>query len=127
MTSVAKALEELNITEWTISDNPSNETEFNQMFRKIVGADEMNSAILSDDPSTFGVTWEQVSTKLTELQNAEPIRRLREERNIKLAETDWWVLPDRTATDEQTAYRQALRDITDTYTSLDDVVWPTKP
>ena len=52
---------------------------------------------------------------------------LREERNRKLAETDWWVLPDRTATDEQTAYRQALRDITDTYSSLDDVVWPTKP
>ncbi len=52
---------------------------------------------------------------------------LREERNSKLSETDWWVLPDRTATDEQTAYRQALRDITDTYSSLDDVVWPTKP
>lgn len=52
---------------------------------------------------------------------------LREERNSKLSETDWWVLPDRTATDEQTAYRQALRDITDTYSSLDTVVWPTKP
>jgi hypothetical protein len=24
-------------------------------------------------------------------------------------------------------YRQSLRDITDTYTSLDDVVWPEKP
>ena len=52
---------------------------------------------------------------------------LREERNAKLTETDWWVLPDRTATDEQLAYRQALRDITDTYSSLDTVVWPTKP
>ena len=52
---------------------------------------------------------------------------LREKRNQMLAETDWWVLPDRTATDEQTAYRQALRDITDTYSSLDTVVWPTKP
>jgi len=28
---------------------------------------------------------------------------------------------------EQIAYRQALRDITETYTSLDDVVWPVKP
>jgi len=27
----------------------------------------------------------------------------------------------------QTAYRQALRDITETYTSLDDVVWPEVP
>jgi len=25
------------------------------------------------------------------------------------------------------AYRQALRDITETYTSLEDVVWPTPP
>lgn len=52
---------------------------------------------------------------------------LRVSRNSLLAETDWWVLPDRTATQAQLDYRQALRDITDTYTSLDDVVWPTKP
>jgi len=52
---------------------------------------------------------------------------LRTERNQRLAETDWWVLPDRTPTDEQLAYRQSLRDITETYSSLDDVVWPTKP
>jgi len=30
-------------------------------------------------------------------------------------------------TDAQTAYRQALRDITSSATSLDDVTWPTKP
>jgi len=55
------------------------------------------------------------------------LNEVREVRNSKLAATDWWMLPDRTATDEQRAYRQALRDITDTYTSLEDVVWPTKP
>lgn len=48
-------------------------------------------------------------------------------RNILLAETDWWVLPDRTPSQAQLDYRQALRDITDTYTSPDDVVWPVKP
>ena len=30
-------------------------------------------------------------------------------------------------TDEQKKYRQDLRDITKTYSSLDDVKWPTKP
>ena len=55
------------------------------------------------------------------------LKQLRAKRDILLAETDWWMMPDRTATDEQIAYRQALRDITDTYTSLEDVVWPTKP
>jgi hypothetical protein len=52
---------------------------------------------------------------------------LRSERNRLLAETDWWMMPDRTATDDQIAYRQALRDITDTYDSINDVVWSTKP
>jgi hypothetical protein len=52
---------------------------------------------------------------------------LRKQRNALLALTDWWASSDLTMTAEQTAYRQALRDITDSYTSLDDVVWPTKP
>jgi len=52
---------------------------------------------------------------------------LREERNQMLAETDWWASSDLTMTDAQTAYRQALRDITDTYSNLNDVVWPEKP
>ena len=52
---------------------------------------------------------------------------LRAERNQRLANTDWWASSDLTMTAEQTAYRQALRDITETYTSLDDVVWPEVP
>ena len=52
---------------------------------------------------------------------------LRAERNQRLANTDWWASSDLTMTAEQTAYRQALRDITETYTSLDDVVWPEEP
>ena len=42
---------------------------------------------------------------------------LRKERNKKLAETDWWASSDLTMTTEQTQYRQALRDITNTYKS----------
>ena len=36
-------------------------------------------------------------------------------------------MSDRTMTSAQTTYRQALRDITNSATSLDDVTWPTKP
>ena len=52
---------------------------------------------------------------------------LRAERNLKLAETDWMANSDVTMTTQMTNYRQSLRDITNTYTSLDTVVWPTKP
>ena len=52
---------------------------------------------------------------------------LRQVRNQMLAETDWWASSDLTMTDAQIAYRQALRDITDTYSNLNDVVWPEKP
>ncbi len=43
--------------------------------------------------------------------------------------TDWWALSDRTMTAEQTAYRQALRDITThaNWPNLADSDWPTKP
>jgi len=52
---------------------------------------------------------------------------LRNERNRLIAETDWWASSDLTMTSAQATYRQALRDITDSATSLDDVTWPEKP
>ena len=75
------------------------------------------------------VAWDAtaVATKEAELQAAEDLRLLRVKRNKLLADTDYYGLSDLTMTDAMSTYRQALRDITDTYTSLDDVVWPTKP
>ena len=55
------------------------------------------------------------------------LQNLRAERNRLLAETDWWVLPDRTATPEQLAYRQALRDLPANTVDPANPVWPTKP
>lgn len=78
-------------------------------------------------------TEEEIQAKLQELRNAEPMRLLRQERNRKIAETDWWVLPDRTASQEQKDYRQALRDLPSTASPkienghLTNVTWPTKP
>ena len=61
-------------------------------------------------------------------QSKRDLNLLREDRNSKLAETDWMSLPDApTMTDEWKKYRQDLRDITKTYKSPDDVKWPTKP
>ncbi|MEK9895455.1 MAG: phage tail assembly chaperone [Burkholderiaceae bacterium] len=127
MTTIATALTELGVTEWVLRGEPTTEAEFNQMFRKVTGADANGSAIESSNPADWGTTWAAVSAKKTELIAAEPMRLLREERDRRLAQTDWWAVADRTMTAEQTAYRQALRDVPANYTSLDDVVWPTKP
>ena len=59
------------------------------------------------------------------------IQEVRMIRDAKLAETDWVVtMHKEKGTNIPTAmktYRQALRDITDSATSLDDVTWPEKP
>ena len=52
---------------------------------------------------------------------------VRQARNEFLAETDLWGLSDYPATAEQTAYRQALRDITSQAGFPTDITWPTKP
>jgi hypothetical protein len=127
MASIAQALSELGITEWVLRGEPTTEAEFNEMFRKVTGADANGSAIESSNPADFGTTWSAVKAKADELVAAEPMKALRAERDRRLAETDWWAVADRTMTAEQTAYRQDLRDITETYTSLQNVTWPVKP
>ena len=52
---------------------------------------------------------------------------VRTARNEFLAETDLWGLSDYPTTAEQTAYRQALRDITGQAGFPTDITWPTKP
>ena len=112
---------------WVMTGNPVNETEFKAGFRLVTGEDENQSAILSDDTSLWGITWTQVKTKHDELVAAEPMRLLREERDRLIATTDWWASSDLTMSSAQTKYRQDLRDITKSATSLDDVSWPEKP
>lgn len=77
------------------------------------------------------VSVEQVLTALNDITNAEPMSELRAKRDALLNQCDWVVSKAMEAGQvvpiPWQTYRQALRDITNTYTSLDDVVWPTKP
>ena len=128
MATVADAITALIPDEqWVMRGEPTTEAEFNSMFRRIIRADENNFAGESDNPDNGGVSWTTGSAKKAELDAAEPMKLLREERNRRIAETDWWALADLTMSQAQWDYRQALRDITKSYSSLDDVVWPTKP
>ena len=59
---------------------------------------------------------------------------IRARRNERLIKSDWTQFPDsplsKAKKTKWSAYRQALRDIPETYadaTSIDDIIWPTKP
>ena len=52
---------------------------------------------------------------------------VRERRDILLAETDWWASSDRTMTQAEIDYRQALRDVPAQAGFPDNITWPTKP
>jgi hypothetical protein len=127
MATVADALSKLGVTEWVLRGEPTTEDELNSMFKKVTGADANGTAIESSDPDDFGTDWATVSAKRNELTAAEPMVALRAERDRRIAETDFYALSDVTMSAEMETYRQALRDITESATSLDDVVWPTKP
>ena len=81
-------------------------------------------------------TEQEVKAKIIELDAAEPMRLLRIERDKKIAQTDWRVLPDQTPTDDWINYRQALRDLpasaspklnSDYELDLTSFTWPTEP
>ena len=75
-------------------------------------------------------TAEEVAAHEAWVANEKPaldLAELRRRRDEKLDETDWWVVGDRTATTEQLAYRQALRDLPANTTDPANPVWPTKP
>ena len=138
MTTISQALTSLGVTEWVLRGEPTNEEEFNQMFRKVTGADSNGSAIESSNPSDFGTTWKAVSDKKAALIAAAPMAELRKQRNAKLAETDYLALSDVTLSDDMKTYRQALRDLPahangkdaafdSDGTTLKNVTWPTKP
>jgi len=58
------------------------------------------------------------------------LNSLRDKRNYLLKETDWLANSDVTMSDAMRTYRQALRDITNGLTTVEDVnavVFPTKP
>ena len=136
MATASEALSELGIAEWVLRGEPKTEDEFKSMFRKVTGADSSGSAIESADTSKWGVTWKQISDKMTAIDAAAPMVELRKQRDAKLAETDWTALGDVTMADNMKTYRQALRDLPASADGkdatlkdgvLENVKWPSKP
>ena len=87
------------------------------------------------DSSQTKPTETEINSKISELDNAEPMRLLRIERDARILKTDWRASSDLTLADAWKTYRQALRDITTQTPKLDSnyqldltsVTWPTEP
>ena len=88
------------------------------------------------DNSQTKPTETEVNSKISELDNAEAMRLLREERDIRIAKTDWRASSDLTLADAWKTYRQALRDLPASATpklnsnydlDITSVTWPTEP
>ena len=100
----------------------------------------VDSTIIWLDKIQTQPTEDEINAKIAELEVAEPMRLLREERNRRLAETDWTQLKDIDLDIIRERnwknYRQGLRDLPsksnpklDSVGNLDlsSVTWPTKP
>jgi len=77
MNFITNALKELGVNEYTLSSEPTNETEFNEYFTQINGKDSNGHAILSKE---FTITWDQLVAKKQELEaehEANEYQRLR--------------------------------------------------
>jgi len=123
----ALALNELGITEWIIRGEADTPEKFLRSFSVVTGKTDDGSAIESANPADWGFSVDDVFAKRNEIIAGIPLKELREERDRRIAETDWWALSDVTMSPERAAYRQALRNITENYSSLENVVWPVRP
>ena len=81
-------------------------------------------------------TESEIDTEVTRLNNAEPMRLLRVERDKRLTACDWRASSDLTISNAWKTYRQSLRDLPasaspslDSNGDLDltSVTWPTEP
>lgn len=91
-------------------------------------AEETNPTFNSEN-QRWEQSWNVRDLSSDELQSKieEYSEGIRQERNRRLAETDWRFRSDLTPSQEWVDYCQALRDITNQDNFPQDVVWPTQP
>tara|TARA_R100001377_G_scaffold36892_1_gene20515 strand:+ start:802 stop:1200 length:399 start_codon:yes stop_codon:yes gene_type:complete len=105
---------------YSMIGNPTTEAEFNASFTK-------------HDNEDWSGFWDQIESALAN-GGALPMAVLRQERDEKLAESDWMGVSDYSISDAWTTYRTALRDLPANNTSaswngatLGNTNWPTEP
>ena len=88
---------------------------------------------IKDKPKPTTEQLDALDTKAKVRDDQKELENVRIERNRLLAQSDWVVVKEREEGGsvknfaDWKEYRQKLRDITNTYKSLDKVKWPTAP
>ena len=96
---------------------------------------QVNDKAFDVNGNEIVVDEDAIAKEVSKLLAEVPMKRLREERDRKLTETDWWAGKDVTMSQARKDYRQALRDLPaltakpqlDAEGNLTNVTWPTKP
>jgi hypothetical protein len=93
-----------------------------------VSGDDINTIVWEN--GTTPISKEDIEAQLPIVELDMAMSNLRAKRNKLLAETDYLALADNTMTEEVKTYRQALRDITEGLSTVEEVnavVFPVKP
>lgn len=89
-----------------------------------------DGAFIPTDPDNRDYT-EFLSSGATATPYSEPPQTwdtIRAERDQLIRDSDWTMIPGATVDQAQwAAYRQILRDLPQTYSNVEDVVWPVAP
>ena len=81
-----------------------------------------------DPRKAEAIAWLKTGNTPTPYSSTSTWQRVRTERNKLLQESDWTQLSDVVVDKEAwSAYRKQLRDITKSFSSPTEVVWPTPP
>ncbi len=93
-----------------------------------VNADDINQITWLNGTTPIPVA--DIEAQFTAVELDMAMEDLRAKRDKLIAETDYLALSDQTLSTEMSTYRQALRDITNGITTVEqanNVTWPTKP
>ena len=123
----------LGLTETLLSLQPEGQIWRFSVLGHLTDEATFNSNVRWKDPETAPIDWADVQAAGNDGEDIGSWRQLRWKRDELLEETDWWMMRGN-ATEDQLAYRQALRDLPAKTTpsinereNLTNVTWPTKP
>jgi hypothetical protein len=77
------------------------------------------------ETTTVDLTTDEINSRKS--TSAQDLANLRQIRDRKLSDTDWWAVSDRTMSDAQKKYRQDLRDLPANTADPKSPTWPSKP